>query len=90
MRNFFAITEPSNANDENELGFPMIIGFSCGGAFVLLLVIIVLIIRYKKSKILRPKIQPNSGADYELTKPKSKENVWDKDVEGTVNDAYNY
>ena len=90
MRNFFAITEPSNDNDENELGFPIIIGISCGGAFVLLLVIIVLINRYKKRKVSHPRIQPSLGAEFELTKPKSKENVWDKDVEGTVNDAYNY
>ena len=55
-----------------------------------MLVIIVLINRYKKRKVSRPRIQPSLGAEFELTKPKSKENVWDKDVEGTVNDAYNY
>lgn len=67
----FPITEPSNDNDENKLGFPIIIGISCGGAFVLLLVIIVLINRFKKNKmyILRRKKQPNSGEDYELKKP---------------------
>ena len=92
MHNFFSITEPSNRNDENKLGFPIIIGISCGGAFLLLLVIIVLINRYKKIKmcILRKK-HPNSGADdHELKTPKSREHTLDKDVEGKVNVAYNY
>ena len=88
----FSITEPSNDNDENKLGFPIIIGISCGGAFLLLLVIIVLINQYKKNKmyILRRKKQPNSGEDYELKEPKFKENILDKDVEGKVNETYNY
>ena len=92
MHNFFSITEPSNNSDENKLDFSIIIGISCGGAFLLLLVIIVLINRYKKIKtyILRRKKHPNSDTDSELQKFKSKENILDKDVEGKVNEAYNY
>ena len=88
----FSITEPSNRNDKNKLGFPIIIGISCGGAFLLLLVIIVLINRYKKIKMytLRRKKHPNSRADYELKIPKSGEHTLDKDAEGKVNVAYNY
>ena len=40
--------------------------------------------------IVRRKKHPNSGADYELKKPRSKEHTLDKDVEGKVNNAYNY
>lgn len=39
--------------------------------------------------ILRGKKHPNSGADSELQKFKSKKNILDKDVEGKVNEGYN-
>ena len=42
-----------------------------------------------KMYILRGKKHPNSGADSELQKFKSKENILDKDVEGKVNEGYN-
>ena len=40
--------------------------------------------------IVRRKKHPNSGAEYELKKPRSEEHTLDKDVEGKVNNAYNY